>query len=148
MPPLREPFQRKTTNYDCFKLELVAIPGKEVVFSDRSTDSRLLDVGKDLRLASGVVCADSYNGNDPITCYQATLHCLPDMKSFHLEVVLLWRESLETSNFNRLQDEQLEIFSKRVLREPQDAYEGAVTRRRRERVLESQAQQWTPRDFY
>lgn len=148
MPPLREPFQCEIIGYDCFKLELVAIPGKEVVFSDRSTDSPLLNVGEDLRLASGVVCADYYNGNDPITCYQATLHCLPDMKSFRLEVVLLWRESLETSNFNRLQDEQLGIFSKRVLREPQDAYEGAATRRRRERALGSQAHQWSPRDFY
>lgn len=145
------PALRERTPGNCYKLEFMMIPEKEILFSETSRDPQILAFGENqLHVASSTTCADYFYKNAPRTCHQATLHCLPDMKSFRLELVLLWSDSLESPDVSHLQDMQLEIFSKYILQEPQDAFKHDAGRGRQyqERQLNTGARQWTPRDFY
>ena len=133
------------TEYDCFKLELAQVPRKEAFFSETSTDSGLVEFSEHLGFASRPSCADFCQRDEPRVCYQARLHCLSDMKSFRLDAVLLWKESNEFSEFSKMSDPQLEIFSTSILRKsPVKNFQRAHEARR----LAPETNPWTPRDFY
>ena len=135
------------TEYDCFKLELSQAPAKEAIFSETSIDSSLVEFCEHLGFASRPICADFCQRDKPRVCYQATLHCLPDMKSFRLDTVLLWKDSNEFSEFSKMADPQLEIFSRCILREPPGTFKGHG-HARKARQLATENKRWTPRDFY
>lgn len=143
------PARHETTPDDCYQLEFMTIPKKELVFSETSRDPEILDFGEDqLRFVSSAACADHFTTHAPRTCYQATLHCLPDMKSFRLEVILMWSDSLVIPSLNYLQEMQLKVFSKCILQEAQDPASTKRGHQDLERQLNAQARQWAPRDFY
>lgn len=140
--------REETTPDDCFKLEFMTIPKKELIFSEKSKNPGILAFGDDkLRFAFSVTCADHFTTNAPRACYQATLHCLPDMKSFRLEVVLMSSDSLEPPNMDYSQRWQSEFFSKFIFQEAEDP---TFTRRGHgsKRQPNAQFESWAPRDFY
>lgn len=143
---------REDTDHDCSILELKSVIDGEVILSERSVDPALLGIGKLLQLISKSLCADFCRRHDPVACYQATLHCLPDRKSFRLELVLLCIDSLEVRGLSQFRDDQLEVYSRYVIRELQDVFkENArhiLRRSWQERELHQQAKQWSPCDFY
>lgn len=142
---------REATSDNCYKLEFMAIPEKEIIFSETSRDPGILAFGENhVRLLKSTTCADKFYKNAPMVCHQAVLHCLPDMKSFRLELVLLWRDTLESPDLSHLPDTPLEIFSKYILQEPEGTLK-KNTRRGRQyivRQLDTKPNPWTPRDFY
>lgn len=144
-PPRSPSPQEPSGPHDIFRLELAKIPTKEVIFANASTDSHILDFGADLHLASCLVCADHYSKDAPIACYKSTLHCLPGGKSFCLEIIILWRDSLAVPNINRLPYPARLVFCKYVLQEEQVHEPGSLYQREREMALRKT---WLPRDFY
>jgi E3 ubiquitin-protein ligase SHPRH len=143
---------REDTDHDGLRLELKSVTDEEVIFSERSTDPALLGVGKLLQLTSKSLCADFCRRVDPVACYQATLLCLPDKKSFRLELALLWIDSLEVQGLSKFRDDQLEVYTRYVIREPQDDFKEDASHifRRfwQEKELNQQAERWSARDFY
>lgn len=109
---------------------------------------RLYEFIEELKWTNGLPSADRYFNRAPIAYYQAALYPLPDSKSFKLEVVILWRDSLEIPDFAHLPDSVLGVFGKYVLREnnvlPKTFTEERETR---ERLLGT-TQGWSPREFY
>lgn len=140
------------TDHDCFRLELKSITDGEVILSERSVDPALLGIGKLLQLTSKSLCADFCRRHDPVACYQATLNCLPNRKSFCLELVLLCIDSLEVRGLGQFRDDQLEVYARYVIREPQNVFKEDAShifrRSWQAKELHEQAKPWLPHDFY
>ncbi|KAI9923628.1 hypothetical protein ASPWEDRAFT_38384 [Aspergillus wentii DTO 134E9] len=137
-----------TTPYDRFNLELGILPKRNVILSERSTDPEIIEFGNNLGFAQRFVCADRYHARVPPVCHQATLYLLSDNKSFHLETVILWQDSLEIPSFNKLDLNVLILFSRYVLQEPEKNLRYHLPRSQRYEYLRTPEKYWSPRDFY
>ncbi|KAF4221160.1 hypothetical protein CNMCM5878_009957 [Aspergillus fumigatiaffinis] len=129
----------ESTSYDCFELEIATLAERETVYKESSTGPELLEFGRHLESAHRLVCADRYHKKAPIACYQCTLHCSTDRKSFRLETFILWRDSLNIIDEKLLNAGALETFAKYVLQRDAEVYNKARF---------APAAIWSPRDFY
>ncbi|EDP49222.1 SNF2 family helicase/ATPase, putative [Aspergillus fumigatus A1163] len=132
----------ESASYDCFKLEIATLAQRETVYKESSTSPQLLEFGKHLESAHRLVCADRYHKKAPIACYQCTLHCSTDRKSFRLETFILWRDSLDIIDEKLLSAGALDTFAKYVLQR-----DAEVDNKARDRGF-APAVIWSPRDFY
>ncbi|PYH94433.1 hypothetical protein BO71DRAFT_419349 [Aspergillus ellipticus CBS 707.79] len=132
---------------DCFNLELLTPLGQEPIFTDQTLDPEIVNFGRELNLASSLACADRFPKNAPSVCYQSTLRCLFDKKTYHLETVILWRDSLDVLNINKLPSGLLRVFSKYILHENDEAVPDHAWHKDRH-WREARGAMWSPRDFY
>ncbi|PYI09031.1 hypothetical protein BO78DRAFT_427626 [Aspergillus sclerotiicarbonarius CBS 121057] len=131
--------------YECHNLAILTLSEREAIFTDELSDPEVVALGRNLSLASNLVCADCFHRNIPSVCYQSTLRRLPDRKTFHLETVILWRDSLHIPEINKLPAGPLRVFSKYILREADD---DVVPKQLHKHRREVGATGWSPRDFY
>ncbi|GAB1195334.1 hypothetical protein APSETT444_004592 [Aspergillus pseudonomiae] len=130
------------TTPDWFKLKLATTVDRETVFEYESHGPPLLAFSKDLELAGSLVCVDRLPRKIPIVCYQSTLYPVPERKrSFCLETVILWKDSLDILGNNQLVDGAREAFSRYVFQEQEDLASRQERHGRRQLG-------WCPRDFY
>lgn len=108
------------------------------VFVSAFDDKSLLDLLEQLRLASQLLSADRYFKRPPTVCYQAAFYPTSDPQAFRLEVIVLWKDSLEIPDIARLDGPALEVFSRYVLQEAPQSLSN----------ISGAAQGWTPREFY
>ncbi|EAW15875.1 putative SNF2 family helicase/ATPase [Aspergillus fischeri NRRL 181] len=132
----------ESTSYDCFELEIATLAERETVYKESSTSPQLLEFGKHLESAHRLVCADRYHKKAPIACYQCTLHCSTDRKSFRLETLILWKDSLNIIDEKLLNARALDTFAKYVLQRDAEVYNKARN------MGFAPAAIWSPRDFY
>ncbi|CAI7615160.1 unnamed protein product [Penicillium glandicola] len=141
--------QPDSTNGDAnrMELELSSLDGEELLIYP-CEDFRLFDLLGQLRAASKLTHVDQFSGNVPTACYQAHLCALPDEETFTLEMVVLWRDSLEAPDLNRLGEADLEAFTRYVLQE-KCVRPSTLTdsREYRDKML-GIPEEWSPRDFY
>ncbi|PYH40056.1 putative SNF2 family helicase/ATPase, partial [Aspergillus saccharolyticus JOP 1030-1] len=131
---------------ESLQLELLAVSGQEVIFSDSITNRDIIDViGSEL--TGSLPCADRFVKSEPAVCYQATLRRFADGKSFELEVVVLWRDSTEILDKKRLSSASLMVFSKYVLREGDRSLVEHATHSQNDQ-RRRQAASWSPSEFY
>ncbi|KAJ5172305.1 hypothetical protein N7492_004898 [Penicillium capsulatum] len=137
------------THNEIYILELrTADLERKQIFSQSVDSPHLLGLLGQLRRVNGLTSADRYFNRGPIACYQARIHRSPDSKSYSLETVILWRDSLEIPDFAHLQDPALGIFGSYVLQNYHD-YPRTDTEQRevREKLL-GPPRNWAPREFY
>ncbi|PWY76366.1 hypothetical protein BO94DRAFT_588688 [Aspergillus sclerotioniger CBS 115572] len=128
-----------------YNLAIVTLSEREVVFTDEVFDPEAVELGSHLSLATSLPSADCFHRNVPSVCYQATLHRLPDRKTFHLETVVLWKDSIHIPAINKLPASSSTVFSKYILREADDDVVPTQLHKHRREVG---ATGWSPRDFY
>ncbi|GKZ39074.1 hypothetical protein AbraIFM66950_011832 [Aspergillus brasiliensis] len=126
-------------------LELVSVLGREAIFTIESSDPELVRLGTHLALASSLACADYLQKSVPPVCYQSTLQCLPDRKTFSLETVIIWRDSLDIPDINKMLAGPANVFLRYILRENGDTVLGNPRQKHRR---DMGATGWSPRDFY
>ncbi|CRL27116.1 SNF2-related [Penicillium camemberti] len=129
------------------ELEISSLDEEELLIYP-CEDLRLFDLLGQLQAASKLPHVDQFSNNVPIACYQAHLCALPDGETFTLETVVLWSDSIETPDLNRLTEADLEAFTRYVLQE-KCVRPSALTQPReyRDKMLGT-PQEWSPRDFY
>ncbi|CAI7662621.1 unnamed protein product [Penicillium palitans] len=129
------------------ELEISSLDEEELLIYP-CEELRLFDLLGQLQAASKLPHVDQFSNNVPIACYQAQLCALPDGETFTLETVVLWSDSIETPDLNRLTEADLEAFTRYVLQE-KCVRPSALTQPReyRDKMLGT-PQEWSPRDFY
>ncbi|KAF9886202.1 hypothetical protein FE257_011925 [Aspergillus nanangensis] len=132
----------KDASCDHFKLELVTAFDNKIIIEDEYTEPSVIEFGKNLEVAANLACADSYQRRAPPVCYQSTVRRLQDGKTFCLETVLLWRDSLDILDYNQLTTGQAQVFSEYILPEQEDPSFGRNRRR------QGRGAGWSPHDFY
>ncbi|KAL5042289.1 hypothetical protein BDW71DRAFT_190308 [Aspergillus fruticulosus] len=139
------PVGRQETGTDYVVLEVETIQERETIFADTSNDPDIIGLGRHLAIASDLMCADRYHtAKLPTVCYQSTLRYLPNRTSFQLETVILWKDSLDITDYQRLPDAAWAAFFRYVLRKEEDYGPFQI---RKTRVM-GRGDDWTPRDFY
>ncbi|KAL4985044.1 peptide N-acetyl-beta-D-glucosaminyl asparaginase amidase A-domain-containing protein [Aspergillus falconensis] len=139
------PVGRQETGTDYVVLEVETIQERETIFADTSNDPDIIGLGRHLAIASDLMCADRYHtAKLPTVCYQSTLRYLPNRTSFQLETVILWKDSLDITDYQRLPDAAWAAFFRYVLRKEEDY--GAFQIRKTRAM--GRGDDWTPRDFY
>lgn len=90
------------------------------------------------------MCADRYNNARlPTVCYQSTLQYLANRTSFRLDTVILWRDSLDIVDPQKLPPSASSVFSRYALgQQEEDNPLGECS----DTATEDAG--WTPRDFY
>ncbi|KAF7597423.1 proteasome component M29 [Aspergillus hancockii] len=130
------------TSHSCFKLELATILNQEIILEHESNDPKLLRFGKDLEIASSLVCADRFSRKPPVVCYQSTFYVVPEKKrSFRLETVILWKDSLDILGNSQSSDAPRTIFSNYILQKQEGMASRPESHNRKQPG-------WSPRDFY
>ncbi|CAG8898381.1 unnamed protein product [Penicillium egyptiacum] len=129
------------------ELELSSLDEKELLIYP-CEDPRLFDFLGQLQAASKLAHVDQFSKRVPTACYQAHLCALPDGAGFTLETVVLWKDSIEVPDSNRLGEADLEVFTRYVLQE-KCVRPSALTdpREYRDKMLGT-PKEWSPRDFY
>ncbi|KKK24756.1 hypothetical protein AOCH_002221 [Aspergillus ochraceoroseus] len=140
------PSKRSEAISESLVLELETIEERETVFVDVFTNPEVVKLGSDLELASKLICADRYHRRPPTACSQSTLRYLADSGSFHLETIILWRDTLDISDDQKLMDPAVRAFSKYAMRQKEDETEGSSCKRRNRMPVGGDG--WSPRDFY
>ncbi|KAJ5385314.1 Zinc finger RING-type [Penicillium concentricum] len=141
--------QPDSTNGDAnrMELELSSLDEEELLIYP-CEDLHLFDLLGQLQAVSRLAHVDQFSNNVPTACYQAHLCVSSDGATFTLETVVLWRDSLEAPDLNRLTEAELEAFTKYVLKEkcvrPSELTD---PREYRNRMLGT-VKEWSPRDFY
>ncbi|OQD66724.1 hypothetical protein PENPOL_c004G04181 [Penicillium polonicum] len=141
--------QPDSANGDPNRMELeISSLDEEQLLIYPCEDLRLFDLLGQLQAASKLPHVDKFSNNVPTACYQAHLCALPDGATFTLETVVLWSDSIETPDINRLTEADLEAFTRYVLQE-KCVRPSALTKPReyRDKMLGT-PQEWSPRDFY
>ncbi|KUM60749.1 hypothetical protein ACN42_g6357 [Penicillium freii] len=141
--------QPDSANGDPNRMELeISSLDEEQLLIYPCEDLRLFDLLGQLQAASKLPHVDQFSNNVPTACYQAHLCALPDGATFTLETVVLWSDSIETPDINRLTEADLEAFTRYVLQE-KCVRPSALTKPReyRDKMLGT-PQEWSPRDFY
>ncbi|KAJ6137668.1 hypothetical protein N7471_004154 [Penicillium samsonianum] len=128
------------------ELELSSLDEEELLIYP-CEDLRLFDLLGQLQAASKLAHVDQFSNNVPTACYQAHLCASPDGTTFTLETVVLWRDSIEVPDLNRLGEADLEAFTRYVLQEKCVRPSGLTEREYRNKMLGT-PQEWYPRDFY
>ncbi|KAL4900599.1 hypothetical protein BDW74DRAFT_161767 [Aspergillus multicolor] len=137
--------EKEETVIDYVVLELETIQERETVFIDTSNDPDIIGLGEHLAIASDLMCADCFHTpKPPAVCYQSTLRYCSNRTSFHLETIILWKDTLDIADYQRLPTAASAAFFKYVLQEEEE-YGPYRTRRARAVKREND---WTPRDFY
>jgi E3 ubiquitin-protein ligase SHPRH len=132
---------------DRLTLVISRLDGKELILYT-CEDSRLLDVLGQLRTASKLAHVDRFFNQVPTACYQASLSASPDGDAVILDTVVLWKDSLEAPDLNRLEEGDLEIFTRYVLQERcARPSKPADSREYRNRMLGT-PREWPTREFY
>ncbi|KAL3430830.1 SNF2 family N-terminal domain-containing protein [Aspergillus tetrazonus] len=140
------PMETQESGNDCVVLEIETIQERETIFVDTSSDPDIISLGRHLAIASDLACADRYHtAKLPTACYQSTLRCFGNHTSFQLETVILWRDSLDITDYQRLPDAAPAAFFRYVLGKEED-YDSFRTRRTRGPMARGDG--WTPQDFY
>ncbi|CAG8265995.1 unnamed protein product [Penicillium nalgiovense] len=127
------------------ELELSSLDERELLIYP-CEDLQLFDLLGQLQAASKLAHVDKFAKKVPTACYQAHLCALPDGAGFSLETVVLWKDSIEVPDSNRLGVADLEAFTKYV-RQEKCVRPSADPREYRESMLGT-PQEWSPRDFY
>ncbi|KAJ5487912.1 hypothetical protein N7530_002212 [Penicillium desertorum] len=130
---------------DRMELGLSSLDEKELLIYP-CEDIRLFDLLGQLQAASKLAHVDKFSKKVPTACYQAHLCALPDGGGFSLETVVLWKDSIEVPDSNRLGVADVEAFTKYVLQE-KCIRPSADPREYRESMLGT-PKEWSPRDFY
>ncbi|KAJ5954332.1 hypothetical protein N7501_008611 [Penicillium viridicatum] len=141
--------QPDSANGDPNRMELeISSLDEEQLLIYPCEDLRLFDLLGQLQAASKLPHVDQFSNNVPTACYQAHLCALPDGATFTLETVVLWSDSIETPDINRLTEADLEAFTRYVLQE-KCVRPSVLTKPReyRDKMLGT-PQEWSPRDFY
>ncbi|RDW57424.1 putative SNF2 family helicase/ATPase [Aspergillus mulundensis] len=137
--------EKEETVNDYVVLELETIQERETVFIDTSHDPDIISLGEHLAIASDLMCADRYHAaKPPAVSYQSTLRYCPNRTSFYLETIILWKDSLDIADYQRLPKAASAAFYRYVLQEEEE-HDPYITRRTR--VVKG-GNDWTPRDFY
>ncbi|EAW11144.1 putative SNF2 family helicase/ATPase [Aspergillus clavatus NRRL 1] len=135
--------------YDCLHLVIASLSEKRPIFEEKNTSEKVLEIGKHLESAHRLTCADRYNTKVPTACYQCTLHCSPDGKTFHLETIILWKDSPDIINEKLLHPSDSETFARYVLQSNIDDSEHAARQHKKWRGMGYSPEAiWSPRDFY
>lgn len=141
--------QPDPANGDPNRMELeISSLDKEELLIYPCEDMRLFDLLGQLQVASKLPHVDQFSNNVPTACYQAHLCALPDGATFTLETVVLWSDSIETPDLNRLTDADLEAFTRYVLQEKCVRPSGLTKPREYRDKMLGTPQEWSPRDFY
>ncbi|KAJ5582758.1 Zinc finger RING-type [Penicillium sp. DV-2018c] len=101
---------------DRLSLVISRLDGEELILYT-CEDSRLLDVLAQVQRASRLAHVDRFFNQVPTACYQAHLSTSSDDDTVVLDTVILWRDSLEAPDLNRLEEAELETFTTYVVRE-------------------------------
>lgn len=129
------------------ELNTVDVEKKEIFVHDID-DPRLSNFFEQLAQVCGLSSADRYFNQPPTASYQGTIYASTDFQSFQLEVVVLWKDSLEIPDFARLPDPVLEVFSRYALREIHTLPKTPSQKHElRDKIL-GPLRGWTPREFY
>lgn len=139
-----DPSERKSWTLE---LRTADIENKEVLVQDID-DPRLSDFFEQLAQVNGLPSADRYFNRPPTAYYQATISTSTGVQSFQLEVVVLWKDSLEIPDFARLQGPVLEVFSRYVLKEVHGRPKTSSEQHELREKLLGPVRKWTPREFY
>lgn len=129
------------------ELMLNTLDRKELAFY-RCEDTQLFGLLEQLHLASRLAHADQAYNHVPTACHQARLHVSPDDATFALEAVVLWRDTLDGPDFNRLGEAELEAFTRYVLQERCVRPSDFTNSREWRNKLLGQPREWSPRNFY
>lgn len=129
------------------ELEISSLDEEELLIYP-CEDLRLFDLLEQLQAASKLPHVDQFSNNEPTACYQAHLCASSDGETFTLETVVLWSDSIETPDLNRLTGADLEAFTRYVLQE-KCVRPSALTKSReyRDKMLGT-PQEWSPGEFY
>ncbi|KAJ5944882.1 hypothetical protein N7516_005050 [Penicillium verrucosum] len=129
------------------ELEISSLDEEELLIYP-CEDLRLFDLLEQLQAASKLPHVDQFSNNEPTACYQAHLCASSDGETFTLESVVLWSDSIETPDLNRLTGADLEAFTRYVLQE-KCVRPSALTKSReyRDKML-GIPQEWSPGEFY
>lgn len=120
---------------------------KEILIQDID-EPRLSDFFEQLAQVSGLSSADRYFNHPPTASYRAAICTSTDLQTFQLEVVAIWKDSLEIPDFARLQDPVLEVFSRYVLRDVHARPKTSIQQSELREKLLGHVRRWTPREFY
>ncbi|KAL4812232.1 SNF2 family N-terminal domain-containing protein [Aspergillus spinulosporus] len=138
--------ERQQTGNDCVLLEIETIQERETIFVDTSNDPDIISFGRHLAVASDLTCADRFHtARLPTACYQSTLRWFGNHTSFQLETVILWKDSLDITDYQRLPDAASAAFFRYVLGQEEDYVPSSI---RRSRGPMARGDGWTPQDFY
>lgn len=130
----------------CTQLEVTNYSGEQLIFYS-CCEPALLDLTKQIELACNLTPADRSSTRAPVACHQVYLRASPGSEYLSLETVILWTESLETPDINKLQDSTLEVFTQYVIQGGSLLSSMTDPASRREAML-GQYREWTPREFY
>ncbi|KAJ5678618.1 hypothetical protein N7462_006862 [Penicillium macrosclerotiorum] len=134
---------------DAITIHLTTVDADEnKIFSFGFREKQLVSFFEHMRHVTGLNCADRYFNRPPMACYHATISLGSNNKSLGLEVVALWRDSLESPDFARLQDHALEVFARYSLQEPLGPPAGYPGQHDRREKLLGLSRGWSPREFY
>lgn len=124
-----------------YKLELATVEGKRVLFQDTISQLEPTSLGAQLQFIRGLVSVDQARANQPLVCYQSTLRGLSDLRSFQLEINVLWKDSLEIPHrFPKAARAILQTYVPHG--QPEYPRISFVNGRKQTRET------WSPRDFY
>jgi E3 ubiquitin-protein ligase SHPRH len=138
--------ETQETGNGCVVLEIETIQERETIFADTSSDPDIISFSRHLAIASDLTCADRYHtAKLPTACYQSTLRYFGNHTSFQLETVILWKDSLDITDYQRLPDAASAAFIRYVLGEEEDYHPFRI---RRTRGPMARGDGWTPQDFY
>lgn len=142
-------FAQDEVNDEIHTLELRTVDLERKQIISRALDGpQLFDLIRQLKLVNGLASADRYFNRIPTACYKGVLYPSTNNKTYRLETVILWRDSLEMPDLAHLQDPVLEVFGKYVLQDQHDHPKTRTEQRElRERLL-GPSQSWSPREFY
>ncbi|KAL4881503.1 SNF2 family N-terminal domain-containing protein [Aspergillus karnatakaensis] len=137
-------FEQGAIPDDHVVLEVETVQERETIFVDALTDPDVVRLGKHLEIASGLMSADRYQSSRlPTVCYQSTLHLSANHTTLRLETVVIWKDSLDIADYQKLPDSALRAFSNYLLQKEDDnAYVGRKNR------TAGTKDGWCPRDFY
>ena len=119
---------------------------REFIFTHTFSDTQSSSLFRQLHTASELPSADQ-STQIPIACYQAMLSQMNE-NSFSLEVVILWKDSLEIPTFSQLQDPALLVFAEYALQESYELPETGPERNEISQKTLASARVWSPREFY
>jgi E3 ubiquitin-protein ligase SHPRH len=128
-------------------LKIINLEAEELL-SYSCDDPALFDLFDQIQLASRLASADRFSNRVPTACYQASLSGSPDEGCLHLEIVVLWVDSLEAPDIKHLSLPVLEVFTKYVLQEEYSRPSNSTEERELREAVLGISREWTPRKFY
>ncbi|KAJ5961060.1 Zinc finger RING-type [Penicillium vulpinum] len=141
--------QPDSANGDANRMELeLSSLDEEGLLMYPCENLQLFDLLGQLQTVGKLAHVDQFSNNVPTACYQAHLCVSPDGSGFTLEVVALWRDSLEVPDLNRLTEADLETFTRYVLQEKCVRPSELTDPREYRNKMLGIPKEWSPRDFY